>query len=1841
MKATTKPIPATNCRGKRQPPRNRHLSRPRHASQCRPCPRFPERSPPGPEGALGPAWDAGDRLVHLPSKVHDPPATDTDLAPRRFRKRPPRRWRGFGCLLLAALPLFAVPAAAVAADEAVENMAASTIDAGDLTIALDAMGVVTGLTDPGDTDHNVAAHPTTLVSLVVEDAATDAPTAGTEAHYKPTGWSYAAGTAGSGESARGEYTFSFADSISAVVTAVEKPGYATLELTSVSNPNSKDIRLVLWGPLTTDIDENIGDQVGVVSERDFAIGLFGTNARTRGGWPQQYEAAGFESMEVGGHIDYPDRWRTRVCRNNFEVCAAAPMTFGTILQAFTRDYTVERLFDPWSIARRYAPRPIPPLTGNLAEHGKLVGSKVAVFGVERRGAAAGNRSLRDVRDAEVLDRIGAVEVGEGMPHPIIDKVWGKKAEKANAPYFIFTDLNTSKMSRALRLANDVGWRGIYRDSGWGVFGNGALTSVSSNFGGNDAGLRAATNQAKAKHVSFATHSLFSFVPGSTGGADPTGLTVLYYGELVDDISASSHSLTVRPLAGTTSAHLASRFRSDSKSNNIIIGNELIRRGSRALALPGGDFTVTIPAGQSSGMGTFTLSPSDDTADEPDETVTVSGSATDFNVAGAQLTLTDDDGASDITLSVAPPAVAEDAGAVTVTVTATLPGATTLAADTDVTVSVAGGTATAGTDYAAVSAFTVTIPARQSWGTGTFTLSPSDDTADEPDETVTVSGSATDFNVAGAQLTLTDDDGASDITLSVAPAAVAEDAVDVVVTVTATLPGATTLAADTDVTVSVAGGTATAGKDYESVVVLSSLSRGRAGTTAAAHSSGTRVGLLGKPAYQGEYVAGLRMMYDTLAPRLVQKLDLGITGFSYDGSEWITWTEYADLGQNLVMEKVFNDLADNENFVHDAANALPYTWHINSRYNWGETANNILEAQQRRRWATQAFFRRNFMLPQLGWWSIDDANEWRWALSKAAAFDAGFAYFGAASDESRYGAALRAEIRGWNNATLAGAFDWRSRFLMQEADDYFRLDKVQHGRAMGPTWKLSDWAKSGNSGGSRSNGRYLAPQLRGFPLANLARDARVTVSGVVDPSYSGGLAVDTSAGVGQQEGGFRASGEGEWAIAGTAADKWIELTWDGPRKIRQIILFDREFANQNTTAGTLTFTHADNTTSTQAVTGIAADGSPKIVDFAQKTVTKVRFAITASSGDKPGLAEFVVLGPNPHYQSSTLATNATVTGVTSGQAARVNDGTIATNSANRATLTGTSAVLDLGGQYYLGGLGVWHRFDDARTYHDVVFEVADNDQFNGSTVVFNNDADDSLGRGAGTDAEYVESSAGKLVQFAPVAGRYVRLWSNGSDRGNNNFLVEVEVYGTGNGTTDVAAGGVTAANSAASDLGNAIDHDPDTLADVGTGKQYLQLDLGGNKTVDSLLVMRDNADMRVYKGVVYRLSTTPDFSADVTTVFHNDNDNLHGLGLGESTDTQYSETENGRYVRFAPVTVRYVRLYSAGSNYDDSNRYREVLVGTQAAGTAAPSTDSDTDDGTPGERRVITPTAISQTQGDTNTNYSHAINNLIDGSGLSATPTASNLASVTHSGGSRNTWQTATQGSPNYFSNSNNPDPQFTLTLDDTYGLNALVVWGWDDNTNAASDFTVEFSTDGGVSYSTGTETVQTSGVLDDAHAELSFDAVHQANFVRLTITNNANGRGFSGAGGDRVALGEIRFLGTAAADSDEAPTAADGSLVTLVNTAGTLDLSTLVSNAGATPGYSVTNPSNDSEHDRRDGRGGDLYAEYRLPRFGQLHLHGDGREQRQRHRHGRRDRPPCPDGPGHHGDDTPEHGSHV
>ena len=178
-----------------------------------------------------------------------------------------------------------------------------------------------------------------------------------------------------------------------------------------------------------------------------------------------------------------------------------------------------------------------------------------------------------------------------------------------------------------------------------------------------------------------------------------------------------------------------------------------------------DFDITIAAGEASGTESFTLTPTADTVDETNETVTVSGTSGSLAVTSATITLTDDDGApSSITLTVDDNSVGEGDGATTITVTATVDGATRFATAKTVSVSVAGSGTASAVDFAAVTNFNITIAAGEASGTERFTLTPTDDTVDETDETITVSGTSTGLTVTSATITLTDDDAEPELSI---------------------------------------------------------------------------------------------------------------------------------------------------------------------------------------------------------------------------------------------------------------------------------------------------------------------------------------------------------------------------------------------------------------------------------------------------------------------------------------------------------------------------------------------------------------------------------------------------------------------------------------------------------------------------------------------------------------------------------------------------------------------------------------------------------------------------------------------------------------------------------------------------------------------------------------------------------------------------------------------------------------------------------------------------------------------------------------------------------------------
>jgi hypothetical protein len=106
----------------------------------------------------------------------------------------------------------------------------------------------------------------------------------------------------------------------------------------------------------------------------------------------------------------------------------------------------------------------------------------------------------------------------------------------------------------------------------------------------------------------------------------------------------------------------------------------------------------------------------------------------------------------------------------------------------------------------------------------------------------------------------------------------------------------------------------------------------------------------------------------------------------------------------------------------------------------------------------------------------------------------------------------------------------------------------------------------------------------------------------------------------------------------------------------------------------------------------------------------------------------------------------------------------------------SLTLDLGQQATLHTLVLWHRFDYLVSYRDVIVEASTTADFSHPIPLYNNDHDDTLGKGKGPDRAYVETNFGRVIPLHSHPARWLRVWSNGSQLSGENHYAEIQVWG---------------------------------------------------------------------------------------------------------------------------------------------------------------------------------------------------------------------------------------------------------------------------------------------------------------------------------------------------------------------------------------------------------------------------------------------------------------------------------
>ena len=335
------------------------------------------------------------------------------------------------------------------------------------------------------------------------------------------------------------------------VRASAKETHLVLTLESIQPQDKAD--LAIWGPYPTTIGATIGETVGVVRNSKFALGIQALNMKTLGGYPNTEDDVmpSYEFFPGSNLADIVPGTREKEL---FRGDTAKPTPFGSVLQAFCRDRSKERIIANWGHTHYVAP----PF-----QDGGLTGARIALFGCPA---------------SKALETLGKIEVAEGLPHPLIDGVWGKLSPDATASYLII-DFGEKNLDAALRLTRQAGLKYLYHGGPFRTWGHFDLQPNA--FPDGWLSLKRCVERAREQGVRLGVHTLSNFIglndPYVTPVPDPR-LARVGTSRLEQDLSVSETEIQVaEPI-----------WFNQMKNNTLktaVIGEELIRYGSVSSVKP--------------------------------------------------------------------------------------------------------------------------------------------------------------------------------------------------------------------------------------------------------------------------------------------------------------------------------------------------------------------------------------------------------------------------------------------------------------------------------------------------------------------------------------------------------------------------------------------------------------------------------------------------------------------------------------------------------------------------------------------------------------------------------------------------------------------------------------------------------------------------------------------------------------------------------------------------------------------------------------------------------------------------------------------------------------------------------------------------------------------------------------------------------------------------------------------------------------------------------------------------------------------------------------------------------
>lgn len=349
-----------------------------------------------------------------------------------------------------------------------------------------------------------------------------------------------------------EIVLSFADKNSATIKVNQVADYISFELTKLTNAFNAE--LVIWGPYPTIIGDTIGEVVGVVRNKDFAIGIQALNIKTLGGHTlaESDIQPSYDVFSGGNKVDVlQDDMNKQLYRGD----VAKHMPYGSSLQAYCRNRNIDRVIENWSHPRYMAPA--------YNEDGGVIGSKLAIFGVAT---------------PQVLPVISTIELKENLPHPMLDGVWGKQARHATESYLII-DFSEKTLHEAMSITKQAGLRYLYHGDPFETWGHFKLKN--KDFPNDWASMKTCVDHANAQNIRLGVHTLSNFITTKDPYVTPVPdkrLAKVGFSQLTENIDNAAKEIAIKE----------PDFFNQFDNNTLIaavVGNEIIRYEKISAAPP--------------------------------------------------------------------------------------------------------------------------------------------------------------------------------------------------------------------------------------------------------------------------------------------------------------------------------------------------------------------------------------------------------------------------------------------------------------------------------------------------------------------------------------------------------------------------------------------------------------------------------------------------------------------------------------------------------------------------------------------------------------------------------------------------------------------------------------------------------------------------------------------------------------------------------------------------------------------------------------------------------------------------------------------------------------------------------------------------------------------------------------------------------------------------------------------------------------------------------------------------------------------------------------------------------